>query len=170
MWVDDVTAAGFVVASTAAIMAYLQLRDGKNIARGRFILEIDRSLAPFEKIRRQINQGKPVPDKIELRRYIAAIERIGLLLRKGYLEMDTVERCYGSRLANLIGKRDGEHIRIVAAKPSKWEDFVWLWRAMSAPLNLPDAPVIEKVEKIEERELELDDPPDETAQISKSAG
>jgi len=140
---DIITAVGFVAAAGAAFAAFLQLRDTKNIARGQFILAIDQSLAPFEIVRRQIEHHHAPTDEKELRRYIAALERIGLLLQKGYLDIEAVERCYGSRLKRLINATDPDYIRLIIKNVNKeggWKDFVWLWGRMQDPLKLRAIP------------------------------
>jgi hypothetical protein len=140
---EFIAAVGFVAAAGAAFAAFLQLRDTKNIARGQFILAIDQSLAPFEFVRRQVEHHHAPTDEKELRRYIAALERIGLLLQKGYLDIEAVERCYGSRLKRLINSTEPDYVQLIIKNVNKeggWKDFVWLWDHMREPLKLRAIP------------------------------
>jgi hypothetical protein len=120
------------------VLAFFQLREAKNIARGQFLLALDQSLAPFEQVRRQVNRGEQ-PGSVALRRYIACFERIGLLLRERQLKIGTVDQLYGSRFAKLV---NGGHLGIVQDRPEEWRGVVWLWedlrplRGLAAPPTL----------------------------------
>jgi hypothetical protein len=147
---DVITASGFGVAAVAALLAYRQLREAKKIANGQLILAIDQLLWSFEELRRQINSKKlsvkRQVDKIQLRRYIAALERVGLLLRQESLDPASVESCYGARLKHLINSTDPEPDYVVMilteteADEQGWDDFLWLWGNLQKLLELRDVP------------------------------
>lgn len=133
-----------VLAAAGARIAYKQLLDTQGLARGQFILAVDQSLAPFESVRRKIAKGEPPSDEIELRRYIAAIERIGYLYKKGYLEEDAVRSCYGSRLKRLVNSTHPDYVAMILtqyqADRTGWHEFLWLWEHFQGSLKLRDVP------------------------------
>ena len=115
-------------------------------ARSQFILAIDQSLAPFEDLRRKINadlkwEASSRADRVEMMRYIAALERIGLLLEERQLAISTVNRFYGARFAILVTSAHGANVNsVIRDKPADWRGFVWLYRQLKQPRHLVDPP------------------------------
>jgi hypothetical protein len=142
--VDIIAAAGLAVTAIAAILAFIQLREAKNIARAQFLLAVDQSLAPFEQLRREINRAQRPSDWVQLRRYVAAFERIGLLLREQHLRAATVDQLYGDRFRRLVTIRDGELVAFVRQSPDEWEGFVWLWQDLQTLRGLPTPPSLSR--------------------------
>jgi hypothetical protein len=139
------------LAVVGATIAYRQLRDSHviarqqfDVARGQFILAVDQSLWRFERIRRRINDHDPPSDKRQLRRYIAALERIGYLYKKGYLEEEALQHCYGPRLKSLINSTSPDYVVMILtqfeADRTGWQDFMWMWEYLKEPLKLRDIP------------------------------
>lgn len=144
---DIIATVTLVVVVIAAWNGYKQLRDAKNIARGQFILAIDHSLARFEELRHQINSRDLSVKRgvnTELRRYFAALERIGPLLQNESLDLTSVKACYGGRLEKLINSTDPDYaVRILTATLADkqgWDDFLWLWKELRDPLGLRGVP------------------------------
>ncbi len=148
---DIIGIVAIALAVVGAGIAYNQLLRTQGLARGQFLLAIDQSLTPFERVRREINKKRKPTDGVELRRYMAAIERIGYLFAKGYLEREAIRICYGSRLVKLINCTDPDYVLMIIRVKSSDEDpddeeagawpyFVSLWRELQKPLGLRDVP------------------------------
>jgi hypothetical protein len=136
---DIIGTVALVFAAIAAWNGYKQLRDARKIAQGQFLLATDQLLAPFETVRRQINKREPPSDPIELRRYMAALERIAYVFEKGYLEQEAIEHRYGSRLRKLINSEQPDYVRMIIKRSENvegWRDFLGLWTRLREPLGL----------------------------------
>jgi hypothetical protein len=66
-------------------------------------------------------------DEVALRRYVASLERLGLLVDKGVVSADIAAAFYGSRLEKLIKNAPSA---VEMAKQRPWENFIILWRTM----------------------------------------
>jgi hypothetical protein len=79
-------------------------------------------------------------DEVELRRYLAVFERIGVLLGEGYMAPAVLDRLYGSRFEKLVTKRDGSYVDLVRESPGAWRDFLVIWKHLSAFREIPSPP------------------------------
>ena len=89
---------------------------------------IDESLSPFEELRGRVNRAEPNIDPVRLRRYIAAFERVGNVLKYKGITLEIADGYYGSRFANLI--RYPPARGIVGNGREGWEDFYYLWEKL----------------------------------------
>jgi hypothetical protein len=134
-WLDDlsklVQVVGFPAVIVALFLGWRQL-SGSNraplaaahTARVQTLLGLDERLSAFEDIRQQLNRkSPPEADRIRLRRYMAAFERIGYALEHEQIELRTVDQFYGSRFKSLV---DYPKTREIAAE-NGWKCFHYLW-------------------------------------------
>jgi hypothetical protein len=126
-WADLLQVVGVPLAAGALLLAWRQLAKAARTARVQIALALalDESLSAFEEVRLQLNVSpQKVTDHVKLRRYMAAMERIGYALRSGEIPLETVDRFYGGRFAKLLKYRPALDI----AKPRDgWEEFYCLW-------------------------------------------
>src|SRR5829696_9232481 len=124
-WIDDpwlshaanvAQLVGIPLAVIALGIAAYQLRDAartaakaETVAEGQLVLAFDQVLAQqtFLGLRAKLGAGKidKNPDeatKVALRRYVAAFERLGVLVDKGVVSPELADAFYGSRLEKLI--------------------------------------------------------------------
>ena len=147
------TLVGLAVAALALGVAALQLQDAKFSAQkseitaeAQAVLAVDQFLAQghLEEVRRKINDETlhvPVEavntaneEAVALRRYVAAFERLGLLIDKGVITIEVADEFYGDRLQRLLVL---DPVKAMVApngegKPGwegkqGWRNFILLW-------------------------------------------
>jgi hypothetical protein len=128
------------------IYAAKQIRSAGRTAKAQLILMIDESLHHYEDVRAAINAGKlPVEDS-RLRRYVARFGRIGMLLQLKQIDLDTVNKLYGSRIKKLLDTSGDQVRRIVQKKEhTGWQPMIYLWHEMynnHGERNLPTPPAL----------------------------
>jgi uncharacterized phage infection (PIP) family protein YhgE len=83
-----------------------QLDKAGKTARVQVLLALDESLSRFEDIRAKLNANqldiKDKDEKVGLRRYIGAFERVGYALRVEETTLELVNQFYGSRFKKLV--------------------------------------------------------------------
>lgn len=121
------------IAATAAEKAEI-------VSEAQAVLALDQVLAQqrFETLREKLNRTYApgtATEKLTVRRYVAAFERLGLLLDKGVISAELAEAFYSSRLERLV--KNCAFVReIVVDKDDKtkgsvaWRNFVLLWTEM----------------------------------------
>lgn len=136
---DLIAGVGLVATAVAILLAYRQLRDTRNFAEAQLQFAIDESLAPFEDLRRAINQHAQLKDPVEVRRYVAALGRIGVLLKAELVRPDRINNLYGGRVEKLLNYEASSAIAINLVKrdPDGWKEFVWLWESLDKFRSLP---------------------------------
>lgn len=111
-----------------------QLAGARNVARGEFLLALDRNFSDFHDIALRLQNPKwtPMdsPEGFKLARYMGAVERIGLLVRDGILDLSTVETAYGWRIQWLV-RNDTTRKRLLTM-PQAWPELNRLWRELDA--------------------------------------
>ena len=156
-WVGDAANLAQLVAVAlaipAAFWAYRQLKSATASAESQAILALDAAFGQFEDLRKELNTGAflpkaghvaPVDDdkRVQLRRYVAVFERLGLLLQKRVVGAQLADQLYGSRFQSLLTKNGGELNKILSERDGKgWENFVYLWKTLrmeASHRNLPD--------------------------------
>jgi hypothetical protein len=140
---DIATIVGVALALTGALFAYRQLKAATAASESGSILALDEAFARFEGVRRKINMNeafKTQDERVELLRYLALWERLGLLVDNRTVKLSLVHEIYGSRFEELL-KRD-EPKQIVTDTPRGWRNFIALWRRFHSEgvCNLPDPP------------------------------
>jgi hypothetical protein len=118
---------GFPIAIAALIFAWFQIRSAARTSRVQMLLALDTRLADYEEIRRKINAKNRDIDDIDLRRYIAVFERVGLALRYRQISREEVHRFYGERFVKLIEYSKTANI---VKNPEGWKDFYYLFRQL----------------------------------------
>jgi hypothetical protein len=158
---------GIPLAAIALWIAANQLRDAARTAEkaeiaseAQAVLALDQVLAQqrFEDLRTKLNPRPMTPnndDKIVLRRYIAAFERLGLLLDRGVMSAELANAFYGSRIRKLVTNA-GEFVKEMVTEEGgsrgrpAWRNFVVLWSTMETyseeDRDRPKAPPIPQPE------------------------
>src|SRR5580700_744395 len=118
----DPTAFGTAVGAIAQIFVFFgtglgllyagrQLRNQKNTTNGQFLLELDKMFQLHNKVHVNLRPGGDwtqrtdsftVHEWAEIEEYMGLFESIKLLIDKGAIDIDTVERMYGYRLSNIV--------------------------------------------------------------------
>jgi hypothetical protein len=125
------TIAALVFAVIQINKADVQLDKAGKTARVQILLALDESLSRFEELRQQVNKRRSDINMIELRRYIAAFERVGYALEVGEINRDLVEHFFGDRfrrVANYI-IMNNEAKKIIRNREA-WEYFYYLWKEL----------------------------------------
>jgi hypothetical protein len=126
---DWVQIIGLPLAIVALILAWLT-------SRMQMLLALDARLADYEQVRKDINANKSMDkiDDVELRRYIAAFERVGLALKYRQVSRKAVRHFYGHRFENLINYiRDNPAAEEIVKNPKGWKDFYYLKKRLAKP-------------------------------------
>jgi hypothetical protein len=109
-----------------------QIRGARQVARGQFLLDLDRDLRKYYDVQLNLMEASWEPrdagEGFQLARYMALFERVGLLVGDGIIDLPTVDRFYGWRIKWLIenhcARKDLEN------RPAGWEGFIALWREL----------------------------------------
>jgi hypothetical protein len=150
-WVDDpwvshaanvAQLVGIPLAAIALWIAAGQLRDAAKtankaeaVAEAQAVLVLDLVLAQhaFIDLRAKLAKGKiEKPDEntqVNLRRYVAAFERLGMLVDKDVVSPELAEAFYGSRLQKLIDNAPSA-VDMVDRSPNAWRNFVILCKTL----------------------------------------
>jgi hypothetical protein len=133
---------GIPLAAIALWIAAIQLKaaaktanDAEAVAEAQTVLLLDLVLAQqtFMEIRGRLADGKiDNPDdntKVDLRRYVAALERLGVLVGKDVVSPELANAFYGSRLQKLINNAPYA-VNMVNNRQAAWNDFIILWRTL----------------------------------------
>lgn len=110
-------------------LAVAALSLGWLTSRMQMLLALDARLADYEEVRKAINADKNFADidDIELRRYIAAFERVGLALKYKQILLKEVRHFYGHRFDNLIKYlHDNPEAGKIVRNRRGWKDFYYL--------------------------------------------
>jgi hypothetical protein len=105
----------------------------QTVSEAQAVLALDLVLAQqrLEDLRANLAKGKmdnvSEEDEVALRRYVAALERLGFLVAKGVVNAEQAAAFYGSRLEKLIKNAPSA---VEMAKQRPWENFIILWRTM----------------------------------------
>jgi hypothetical protein len=131
---------GIPLAVIALGIAAYQLREAARtagraqiVSEAQAVLALDLVLAQqrLEDLRATLAKGKmdkvSEEDEVALRRYVAALERLGLLVEKEVVSAELAAALYGSRLEKLI-KNAPSAVEMAQKRP--WENFIFLWRKM----------------------------------------
>ena len=148
-WVGDAANVAQLVGITLAVIALgiaaNQLRDAartaeraETVSEGQAVLALDQILAQqrFEALRATLAKGKMVnpgeDDQVALRRYVAAFERLGLLVDKGVVSPELADAFYGPRLKRLINNAPFAVNMVTDGNKGRagWKNFIILWRTM----------------------------------------
>ena len=126
---DWVQIIGLPLAISALVLGWLT-------SRMQMLLALDARLADYEEVRKAINANKNMADidDIELRRYIAAFERVGLALKYRQVRLKEVRHFYGHRFEKLIKYiGDNPKAREIVKNRKGWKDFYYLEKRLSKP-------------------------------------
>lgn len=150
---------GIPIAAVALGIAAYQLRDAANtaekaevVSEAQAVLALDALLSgpAFETLRRELNQGRVhVPNNdpynakaIELRRYVAAFERLGNLVEKSVVSIPLADELYGSRIQKLV--TNAPYVRVMVTKDGAgrpgWRQFILLWNKMEERRGMATKP------------------------------
>lgn len=138
-----VALAGIFLAVWALRIAYVQLRQASRATYGQLILMIDDAFYNFDNVRTEINQAvdqnrelRNVTDA-ELNRYVAVLERVGIMLDRKLIDVGIVNELYGPRLEQLLKCQLPTNLLLrPRVNPDKWRGFVKLHAALSKKRNL----------------------------------
>jgi transcriptional regulator with GAF, ATPase, and Fis domain len=119
-----------------------QLDKAGETARVQVLLALDESLSRFEDIRAKLNTKqlniKDKDEKVGLRRYIGAFERIGYALKVEETTLELVNQFYGSRFKVLVEYIDkNDDAKGIFRDEEGWKDFFYLWRKLLPLRGLP---------------------------------
>jgi hypothetical protein len=129
------TVMGVIVAATGLWYAGKQLHDSRAIAKADFLLRLDERFDQHNDIRVRLYGGKwkETDDHAQMAAlvsYMGLFERIKILVDGGTIDISTVDRLYGSRLAQIVRHAWIVNKKLVGHKPG-WADFVELCRAVA---------------------------------------
>jgi hypothetical protein len=120
-----------------------QLDKAGKTARVQVLLALDESLSRFEDIRAKLNTNQlnikdNEDEKVGLRRYIGAFERVGYALRVEETTLELVNQFYGSRFKKLVEYIDkNDDAKGIFRDEKGWKDFFYLWRELLPLRELP---------------------------------
>lgn len=127
-WADVMQLVGVPLAVVALFFAWRQLRMAARTGRVQIALALDANLSEFEDVRSELAKTNPqIPDSVRLRRYIAALERVGYALRLKEIPLKVVDQFYGGRFAKLVKHEDA---LAIAKDRDGWEEFYYLWERL----------------------------------------
>lgn len=124
---DWVQIIGLPLAISAIFLGWLT-------SRMQMLLALDARLAEYEQVRKDINANKKIDDidGIELRRYIAAFERVGLALKYKQVSRKEVHHFYGRRFERLIEYlRNNPKAGEIVKNRKGWKDFYYLEKRLA---------------------------------------
>jgi hypothetical protein len=136
--------AALVFAAIQLNKADKQLDKAGKTARVQILLALDESLSRFEDLRVKLNKIPPdikTGDLIELRRYIAAFERIGYALEAEEIDIELVDHFFGDRfkrVADYIRKNDAA--KEIVHNREAWRYFYSLWKVLKPRRGLQEPP------------------------------
>lgn len=122
-----------------------QLDKAGETARVQVLLALDESLSRFEDIRAKLNINqldiKDKDEKVGLRRYIGAFERIGYALRVGEITLKLVNQFLWKPLQE-TGRvyRQKQRCKGNFKDEEGWKDFFYLWSELRPLRGLPKPP------------------------------
>jgi hypothetical protein len=130
------TIIGVSVAAVALVIAAVQSRMSRAIARGDFLLRLDETKREHDDIHQQLQSGawttgKPTPagdERGRLLRYLGLFERIKVLIDSSVVDGATIDKFYGYCL-NLILWNEGAH-DLARSNPDGWKDYLALQEAI----------------------------------------
>jgi hypothetical protein len=123
---------GVPLAVLALILGWHQLRKAATTARVQILLALDERLSGYEEVRAELNNMEPVSDLVQLRRYIAAFERVGHALELKEVDLKKVHEFYRDRFGKLATYLCGcEDARKIVENREGWKDFYRLWERLS---------------------------------------
>jgi len=136
---------GILLAVIALCFGAYQLRQAartaeraETVSEAQAVLALDQVLAQqrLTDLRATLAQGKmdnpSEDDKVALRRYVAALERLGLLVDKDVVSPELAYAFYGSRLKKLIKNAPYAVDMVTDGNQGRaaWGNFIILWRTM----------------------------------------
>jgi hypothetical protein len=137
------TALGAPTAIGALVFAGLQLRRTFLIERGRFLLELERMSATYDKTHIRLRPGGDWSDRVtgpasaqewaDLEDYMGFFEHCELLIKAGILEQNHFNRLFGYRLRNIVANETRVEAKLVK-EGSDWTDFRSLARRINITL------------------------------------
>jgi hypothetical protein len=132
---------GIPLAAIALWIAAIQLKDAARtankaeaVAEVQAVLALDRVLAQqtFIELRAKLAAGKTDDSdyntRVDLRRYVAAFERLGMLVDKKVVSPELADEFYGSRLQKLVNNPYA--VNMVNGSPAAWRNFIILWKTL----------------------------------------
>src|SRR5689334_8201823 len=87
-WANLMQLVGVPLAVMALILGWRQLRKAAKTARVQILLALDERLSGYEEVRAELNNMQLVSDLVQLRRYIAASERVGHALELKEVDLE----------------------------------------------------------------------------------
>ena len=102
----------------------------RSVALAEQVMAVDDALRPYEEVRALLNRRGKKPDYVQLRRYIAVFERLGLVLELDLITIERVNELYGSRIRRLVKH---ERARDILSNASGWRSFNYQGNARGLP-------------------------------------
>jgi hypothetical protein len=130
-----------LVAVAGLAYAAYQIRLSRNATMAGVLLQIEQLLADHGEVHSKLRPGgvwaspgagPSTPEEwITVEVYMGLLERIGVLVDKGLLDLDVVASAYGYRMGNLVAN---ERIRTtkLEGEARSWQSFLSLWEKVRA--------------------------------------
>ncbi len=121
------------IATLSLIYISRQVNATRLQTKGEFLIALDRQLQDYTRVALELirnRQMSPTTDEwLEIVGYMGVFERMNIMVEDGILEINMVDRLYGSRLILLLS--NNEISEMVRESGGEWRDFIHLCRLIA---------------------------------------
>lgn len=139
------TAVGLILTGLGLVLAVLQMRESRKVALGQFLLNLDEMFLEHQEVHIALRPGgkwfndSSHPNGSEewamVEDYMGLFEQVYILIDKGMIDKDIIERIYRYRLVNIVAHETIRQAKLVEEKRS-WVDFIRLCRLFDVDQRL----------------------------------